>query len=125
MTGSRRRTPVPAYRLTPDEMAAAAARIGCALIVPHVTSSFTWLWDGREPVVMLTNNSTDARWFHALAGQAAAVCLIRGRLHWKSTLQGQWAFYFGHGADAFTAEFSRFGVVGWPWPGEEAARSRR
>lgn len=68
-------------------------------------------WDG-EPVVMVTNNSTDSRWWQHLARQNPAICLIRGRLRWKSTLQGQTAFYFGPDPGSFAAEFGRFGKCG-------------
>ena len=88
-------TAVSAYRLTPDEMASAAERIGCRFLVPHTTAAFRWTWDGAGPVVMVTNNATDSRWWQNLARQSPAICLIRGRLRWKSALQGQTAFYFG------------------------------
>jgi hypothetical protein len=101
--------PIPAYRLTPDEMTEAAAMIGCKLTYPHIGRG--WLWEPDPDVVLVTNNSTETRWWQDAAAGATAVCLIRGRLHWKSTLQGQTALYFGLGVEAFRVVFSRFGVI--------------
>lgn len=102
-------TVIPGYRQQPDVLAAAAATIGCHLSCPHITT-------GNVPqpdpaVVLVTNNSTDSRWWQHLAEHSRAQCLIRGRLQWKSTLQGQIALYFGDDPEAFRAAFAQFGAT--------------
>lgn len=100
---------IAGYRQRPDEMTAAAASIGCQLWVPHIGRDFTWEPD--PGVIVVTNNATETRWWQALAWPCEAMCLIRGRLQWKSTLQGQTAFYFGDDKAAFRAAFKAFGNV--------------
>ena len=46
-----------------------------------------------EAGLILTKNSTDTRWFHALAADAAALCFPRGRVVYP--LQGSVLLYFG------------------------------
>lgn len=102
-------TVVPAYRLTPDEMTAAAESIGCKLWTPYVGRDFTWA--AHPGVIVITNNATETRWWQALAGQASAFCCILGRLQWKSTVQGQTALYFGTDVEVFKAAFAPFGIT--------------
>jgi hypothetical protein len=103
------RAPVASYRLTPADMTAAAASIGCRLSCPHVTRKTILEFD--PAVVLVTNNSTDSRWWQEVAWRSTAWCLIRGRLQWKPTLQGQIALYFGDDLAAFSTAFSPFGTV--------------
>lgn len=100
---------IAGYRQRPDEMTAAAASIGCRLWAPHVGRDFTWEPD--PAVIVVTNNATETRWWQALAWPCSAMCLIRGRLQWKSTLQGQTAFYFGADMAAFKAAFKPVGPI--------------
>jgi hypothetical protein len=106
---TRARRHVAAYRLTRDAMEAAADRIGCTLSVPFITRG--WKWDEDDGSVLVVNNSTDSAWYQDTAMHVSAICLIHGRLHWKSTIQGQHAMYFGADVDAFAREFAEFGTV--------------
>lgn len=68
--------------------------------------------------ILLTHNYTDTGWFHAAAGQCAAICFTRGRIRFvgasgeiAAPTQGQAFFYFGPGLDRFRQTFSRFGFI--------------
>lgn len=61
---------------------------------------------------VLTNNSTDSRWWQRLAASASALCLVRRRVRfWNTTkpslapLQGQTVLYLGRDVQAFRAAF--------------------
>jgi len=67
--------------------------------------------------VVLTNNCTDAGWFHNLLARFP-VCFTRGRVaFWRprqssfATRQGQAFFYLGKDNGRFAEIFSRFGIV--------------
>jgi phage N-6-adenine-methyltransferase len=67
--------------------------------------------------VIITNNSSDTRWFHTLLSRFPA-CFTRGRVQfWRpnhdtfGTRQGQTLFYVGPNVLKFEAVFSRFGIV--------------
>ncbi len=67
--------------------------------------------------IVLTNNSSDTSWFHALLSRYPA-CFTRGRVQfWRpshddfGTRQGQVFFYLGEDGDKFASVFSQFGVV--------------
>jgi hypothetical protein len=70
-----------------------------------------------ECAIVLTNNGTDTKWFHAMMEQASAVCLVKGRIKFiapdgtygKTPLQGQTITYFGNDVDVFVKEFSQYG----------------
>lgn len=69
-----------------------------------------------KQAVILTNNSTDTGWFHALAQYP--FCLTRGRVRFTqpsggelATRQGQAIFYLGKNIKKFVIEFSKFGIV--------------
>ena len=113
---------VAGYRLSMDEMTAAAAAIGCRLDCPYVTRGTVLRAD--PAAVMVTNNATETRWWQDVAQHCTAICLIRGRLRWKSTLCGQIALYFGADRAAFTAAFAPFGAIGHYLPDEAASGSR-
>ena len=104
----RRSHVVADYRKTPDQFRAAAARLGCALAVPHITRG--WEWDRDPTAILVTNNATETAWWQFLAEYATAICMPLGRLTWKSTLQGQTVLYFGPDTDGFRREFIRFGA---------------
>ena len=106
MSGARQ---IPAYRLTPNDMKRAASALGCVLAVPHTHRGFQWR--PKPDVILVTNNDTSNAWAQHLGTQASAVCLIRGRLRWVSTLQGQIVWYFGRHVPAFEVFFSDFGVT--------------
>jgi phage N-6-adenine-methyltransferase len=68
--------------------------------------------------ILLTHNYTDTGWFHAAAGQCAAICFTRGRIRFvgasgeiAAPTQGQAFFYFGAGLDRFRASFGSFGFI--------------
>ena len=68
--------------------------------------------------ILLTHNYTDTGWFHAAAGQCAALCFTRGRIRFvgasgeiAAPTQGQALFYFGPGLDRFRAAFGGFGFI--------------
>lgn len=66
--------------------------------------------------VVLTNNSTETRWFQAMAAGASALCLPKGRVKfWHPRkeavpLQGQAILYLGPDPDAFCRAFRDLGV---------------
>lgn len=69
-----------------------------------------------EQAIVLTNNSTDTGWFHALAEYP--FCLTRGRVKfWQpnseglGARQGQAIFYLGNSIKKFAAKFSKFGII--------------
>lgn len=70
-----------------------------------------------EQACVLVNNGTETAWFHALAGQARAICFPRGRVKfWHPTkeatpLQGQAIIYMGPRLDRFRHEFEPFGFI--------------
>lgn len=68
--------------------------------------------------ILLTHNYTDTGWFHAAAGQCAALCFTRGRIRFvgasgeiAAPTQGQAFFYFGPGLDRFRATFASIGFI--------------
>jgi phage N-6-adenine-methyltransferase len=68
--------------------------------------------------ILLTHNYTDTGWFHAAAGQCAAICFTRGRIRFvgacgviAAPTQGQAFFYFGPNLDRFRASFGSFGFI--------------
>lgn len=74
--------------------------------------------------LVLTNSATETRWAQALAQQADAVCLLRGRVPFVRqnedgelyqprcrSLQGQVVWYLGANPFGFGAAFGRLGVV--------------
>ena len=68
--------------------------------------------------ILLTHNYTDTAWFHAAAGQCAALCFTRGRIRFvgasgeiAAPTQGQAFFYFGPGIERFRASFGSFGFI--------------
>jgi ParB family chromosome partitioning protein len=74
---------------------------------------------GNVPAaVVLTNNSTDTRWWQSLARRSGAVCLLAGRVRFYgpegekgAPLQGQTVCYLGDNTSLFTERFDEFGVV--------------
>lgn len=72
--------------------------------------------------ILLTNNNTDTKWWHAAARTAKASCPTLGRINFYKAdgsetqpTNGQTFFYFGDDVDAFARQFSQFGLV-MPWP---------
>jgi ParB family chromosome partitioning protein len=70
--------------------------------------------------VVLTNNATDTRWWQSLARRSSAVCLLAGRIRFRTPdgdvagagLQGQTICYLGENArGVFVERFREFGVV--------------
>lgn len=67
--------------------------------------------------IILTNNSSDTRWFHSLLSRFPA-CFTRGRVQfWRKgeetfgARQGQAVFYLGTQDELFYNVFSEFGIV--------------
>jgi phage N-6-adenine-methyltransferase len=68
--------------------------------------------------ILLTNNSTDAEWFHEAMAAAEAICFTRGRIKFRKWTgevgappQGQAFFYFGPERSRFIQIFSALGTV--------------
>jgi hypothetical protein len=68
--------------------------------------------------VVLTNNSGDTGWHHALQSACAAMCIVKGRIKFESTTResnspamGQSFFYFGDDIERFKDVFSDIGNV--------------
>lgn len=72
-----------------------------------------------KAAVALTNNATDTRWWQALARRSSGVCMLSGRIRFRSEtgevagagLQGQTIAYLGADRSAFVERFAEFGVV--------------
>lgn len=68
--------------------------------------------------IVLTNNSGDTGWHHALALASAARCVTRGRIRFESLTRqtgagamGQVFFYFGDDVERFADVFSEIGRI--------------
>jgi phage N-6-adenine-methyltransferase len=68
--------------------------------------------------IMVVNNSSDTRWFHAALCVARRVCFTKGRISFISPggggcspVQGQALHYFGPNVERFEAVFSAHGAV--------------
>ena len=69
--------------------------------------------------ITLTNNATETAWFADLLENAAAVCLVRGRIKFidrdgnpsGAPLQGQAIVYSGPNVEEFARHFQPFGTV--------------
>jgi phage N-6-adenine-methyltransferase len=68
--------------------------------------------------VLLTNNNTDAKWWHRAAGASQAVCFTLGRINFykadgslSQPTNGQTFFYLGPDADDFRGVFGEHGLV--------------
>lgn len=68
--------------------------------------------------IVLTNNSGDTGWHHALQAACDAMCIVKGRIKFESTTResnspamGQSFFYFGNDIERFKDVFSDIGNV--------------
>jgi len=68
--------------------------------------------------IVLVNNATETAWFQTIAAECAAICFPKSRIRFLdpqgnpgAPLQGQAIIYCGEDREAFTAAFSRFGLV--------------
>ncbi|MBR9682368.1 MAG: hypothetical protein GOV02_01715 [Candidatus Aenigmarchaeota archaeon] len=68
--------------------------------------------------IVLTNNSSDTRWFHLLLEHSNLVCFTKGRISFTNpsmetmaTRQGQAFFYSGENKDSFIQEFRKYGEI--------------
>jgi hypothetical protein len=68
--------------------------------------------------ILLTNDCTDAQWFHQAVSACSAFCLTRGRIRFEredgpadSPPRGQTFFYFGNDAATFRNVFRSIGFV--------------
>lgn len=68
--------------------------------------------------VLLTNNNTDTKWWHRVAGMASAVCFTAGRINFykedgseTQPTNGQTFFFLGKDASGFAREFAPFGLI--------------
>lgn len=96
------------------------------LVKEFVLTAIDEYESGRvEAAVILTNNSSDTTWFHALLAMYPA-CFTRGRVQfWRpgqssfAARQGQVFFYLGDNARLFAETFSQFGLVVRGWTGDD------
>jgi phage N-6-adenine-methyltransferase len=68
--------------------------------------------------IVLTNNSTDTKWFAQAANTCDAICFTYGRINFydetdkkSSPTNGQSFFYFGDNIDKFNQVFKKIGFV--------------
>jgi phage N-6-adenine-methyltransferase len=69
--------------------------------------------------IVLVNNATETKWFHALLKHCSALCLPDRRIafenddgkHVSGNTRGQVFFYFGHRPERFKDVFEKSGVV--------------
>jgi hypothetical protein len=69
--------------------------------------------------IVLTNNSTETRWFQCLAKYAKCICFTNHRISFdthdekfiSNNTRGQAFFYFGDNVDKFKNVFSKFGFI--------------
>jgi hypothetical protein len=92
--------------------------------------------------VLLTNSSTETRWWHAAAQGCDAICFVKGRVRFLKLIDGLLSpgksspshahsvFYFGHAAAQFASVFQSRGLICWnksdartPPPGRGAQNS--
>jgi phage N-6-adenine-methyltransferase len=71
-----------------------------------------------KAAIMLVDDRTDTRWFHAAAVAAERICFPAGRIHFVrpagdpgGPLNGSALFYFGGAPDAFEDVFGKIGLV--------------
>ena len=71
-----------------------------------------------EQAVLLTNNSTDTKWWQQAGRIAARICFVDGRIKFTNShsdpalpVQGQTLMYFGAAVDRFAAVFADVGRV--------------
>lgn len=71
-----------------------------------------------EQAVLLTNNATDAQWWHRAARECAAICLTKGRISFENSggvknnpPNGHSFFYFGERVGAFVENFTDVGIL--------------
>lgn len=77
-----------------------------------------WM-ENIQAACVLVNNATETKWFQYMLSQAAAVCLLGGRVRFldtdrkesRSPLQGQIVVYFGGSPTEFREHFRGLGQV--------------
>ena len=78
------------------------------------------LIDGADvtQAILLTNNSTDTRWWHKSADESKAICFTRGRINFYkangnngTSQSGQTFFYFGANVENFRQVFRQYGLI--------------
>lgn len=75
--------------------------------------------DSISQAVVLVNNATETRWFHALLSYSDAICFPDRRIafetdggkHVSGNTRGQVFFYFGHKKNKFEEVFGKIGAV--------------
>ena len=96
------------------------------LIKEFVFTAIDEFESGRvSEAIVLTNNSSDTAWFHALLAMYPA-CFTRGRVQfWRpdqdsfATRQGQVFFYLGDKPELFAEVFGQFGLVVRRWANDD------
>jgi hypothetical protein len=88
-----------------------------------------------QQALLLTNASTETRWWQSAARQCGAVCLLRGRVRFLKLVNGMLTpgtsspshphsvFYFGDATARFAQMFARHGLV-FPQPFKAAIAER-
>jgi phage N-6-adenine-methyltransferase len=97
--------------LNPPYSSPLIGRFVAKLLAEHLAGCVT-------QAVVLVDNRTDTRWFHALARRAAALCLTFGRIPFKrpdgtgdSPTNGSCFVYLGRDVDKFAKVFGEIGLV--------------
>ncbi len=73
--------------------------------------------DNVKQAIVLVNNATETKWFHALLSVSSAVCFPLGRVRFwhpdktSAPLQGQAVLYIGNNINGFTKAFEDLGDV--------------
>jgi phage N-6-adenine-methyltransferase len=77
-----------------------------------------YLADNVEQAVLLTNNSTDTKWWRRAAEVSAGVCFTLGRINFYKAdgeitqpTNGQCLIYFGDNLDRFAEAFAEIGFI--------------
>jgi ParB family chromosome partitioning protein len=97
------------------------------LIDVFITKLLTEYQTGNlQQAVLLTNSSTETRWWHAAAGRCSAICFLRGRVRFLKLVNGTLTrgtsspshphsiFYFGRETVRFAHVFQKHGLVFLP-----------
>ncbi|MEI6895931.1 MAG: DNA N-6-adenine-methyltransferase [Psychromonas sp.] len=77
-----------------------------------------WVKGNITEAIVLVNNATETKWFHALLKESASICLPVGRIAFENNdgknvsgnTRGQVFLYFGDNKSHFSAVFNKIGI---------------